>query len=112
MMATFEIQKFKRVDLIRVSGRIDAANVSELEEILQARLDAGRYRLVVNIAGIDFINSAGIRALVSARIQCNKRSGDVRIAEPTERIRGILELIGIDPLFEIFDDTTAAVGSF
>jgi anti-anti-sigma factor len=111
-MTTIEVKEFKRVDLIRIGGRIDVANVGELEETLQTRLDADRYRLVVNLAGINFMNSAGIRALVAARSECRKRGGDVRIAEPTDRILGILEIAGLIPLFEIYDDDTTAVGSF
>lgn len=111
-MTTIERESFRRVDLITVKGRIDASTVSQLEAALEGALNDGRYRLVVNMAGIDFINSGGIRALIAARKESMQHGGAVRIAEPTERIKGVLEIAGITPLFEIYDDETAAVGSF
>ncbi len=111
-MVTIEHEEFKRVDLIKVIGRIDSSNANELEGALKTRHDDGRYRLVLELSEVEYMSSAGLRALVGALRESKRHSGDVRIASPSERMREVLDLAGLDSVFRIFDDTTAAVGSF
>lgn len=111
-MVTIEHEEYRRVDLIKVIGRVDSSNASQLEGALKNRQDDGRYRLVLELSGIDYMSSAGLRALVGALRESKKHSGDVRIASPSERMREVLDLAGLDSVFRIFDDATSAVGSF
>lgn len=112
--STLEIttQEMKRVDLITVSGRVDSSTAPELEEALQGRLDDGRYNLVLDLSDVNYLSSAGLRAMVSALRTCKGKGGDVRVAAPSERVQEVLELAGLDALFKSYDDVTLAVGSF
>ncbi len=112
--STLEIttQEMKRVDLITVSGRVDSSTAPELEEALQGRLDDGRHNLVLDLSDVNYLSSAGLRAMVSALRACKKKGGDVRVANPSERVEEVLELAGLDALFESYDNVTLAVGSF
>ncbi|MDX1688775.1 MAG: STAS domain-containing protein [Candidatus Promineifilaceae bacterium] len=112
--STLEIttQEMKRVDLITVSGRVDSSTAPELEEALQERLNDGRHNLVLDLSDVNYLSSAGLRAMVSALRACKKKGGDVRVANPSERVQEVLELAGLDALFESYDDVTLAVGSF
>jgi anti-sigma B factor antagonist len=106
------ITPMKRVDLVVVSGRVDSSTSTELDEILQGRLDEGRSNLVLDLSDVHYMSSSGLRSLVSALRESKKKGGDVRIASPSERVREVLGLAGLDSLFESYDDVTAAVGSF
>ena len=112
--STVEIttQEMKRVDLITISGRVDSSTAPELEEVLQERMDQGHHNLVLDFSGVNYLSSAGLRAMVSALRTCKGKGGDVRVAEPSERVQEVLELAGLDTLFKSYDDVTAAVGSF
>ena len=107
-----ETESFKRVDLLTVSGRIDSSNASELEDAFKSLAEDGRYRLVVDLSGIEYMSSAGLRALVAALRESKKHHGDVRIAEPSERMSEVLNLAGLDSVFSIYEDSTSAVGSY
>lgn len=107
-----DVQEMTRVDLITVKGRVDSSNAAELEEVLKERTDSGRYNLVLNLKDVNYMSSAGLRALVSALRECKRHRGDVRISQPSERIVEVLDLAGLDPLFQTYADDTAAVGSF
>lgn len=111
-MVEIKIENFKRVDLITIEGRIDSSNANELEDTFKTLADDGRYRLVVDLSGIKYMSSAGLRALVAAFRECKKHSGDLRIANPSERMEEVLNLAGLDDVFGVYDDTTAAVGSY
>ena len=111
-MLDISVQSLKRVDLITVSGRVDSSTAPELEETLNDRMNEGRYNLVLEMSGVNDLSSAGLRALVAALRTCKKKSGDVRIANPSERVAEVMALAGLDTLFTMYDDVTIAVGSY
>ena len=106
------VESMKRVDLVTVNGRIDSSNAAHFEKSLEELMETGRHKLVLNLTGVSYMSSAGLRTLVSALKECKKRSGDVRLAAPSERVAEVLSLAGLDSLFQVYDDDTAAVGSF
>jgi anti-sigma B factor antagonist len=105
-----EVQSYKRVDLVKASGRVDSNNAHELEQAFQQLGRTGRYQLVVDLSGIDYMSSAGLRALVAALRESKRHNGDLVIASPSARMREVLTLAGLDSVFSIYDDTIAAVG--
>ena len=111
-MLDISVQSLKRVDLITLSGRVDSSTAPDLEETLEDRIDKGRYNLVLDLSDVNYLSSAGLRALVSALRTCKKKGGDVRIANPSERVSEVMSLAGLDSLFTMYDDVTVAVGSY
>ncbi|WP_420645204.1 STAS domain-containing protein [Candidatus Leptofilum sp.] len=108
----FSVESMKRVELVTVSGRIDSSNAAEFEGGLKQLTGTGRSNLVLNLAGVTYMSSAGLRTLVSTLKECKRGGGDVRLAAPSERVSEVLSLAGLDSLFKVFEDDTAAVGSF
>ena len=111
-MLDITVENFKRVDMLTVSGRIDGSNAGELETAFRGLTDDGRYQIVAELGGVDYMSSAGLRALVATMRECKKHRGDLRIANPSERITEVLELAGLNSIFQIYEDSAAAVGSF
>jgi anti-anti-sigma factor len=105
-------QNFKRVDLVTVSGRVDSSNAPILDQALKDLTNDGRCNLVLDLSEVDYMSSAGLRSLVSALRDCKKQGGDVRLATPSARVSDVLSLAGLDAIFQVFDTTTEAVGSF
>ena len=101
---SISVEGYKRVDVVTVNGRIDSSNASELD----AALENCRDNIVLELSGVTYMSSAGLRAIVSAR----KRGGSVSIATPSERVAEVLQMAGLAPLFPTFDDITDAVGSY
>lgn len=111
-MLKINVEEYKRADLIEVSGRIDSSNASELEGAFKGLADEGRYQLVVEGSGVEYMSSAGLRALVAALRESKKHRGDLRIANPSERMQEVLNLAGLDSVFGIYEDATSAIGSY
>jgi anti-sigma B factor antagonist len=105
-------QNFKRVDLVTVSGRVDSSNAPQLDEALKNLTNSGRSNLVLDLSQVDYMSSAGLRSLVSTLRDCKRKGGDVRLATPSPRVSDVLSLAGLDSIFEVYDNTTEAVGSF
>lgn len=109
-----EIQtsELKRVTLFEISGRIDSTNASELGEALNAAIDAGRTQVVLDLSNVEYMSSAGLRELVTALKKVKRGTGDLRLASPSPRVMEVLELAGLDSIFEIYPNQVEAVGSF
>ncbi len=109
----FTHTEFKRCDMVKVTGRVDSATAPKFNEALSAIMDAGRYRIVLDLSELTFISSAGLRVLISAQKNCKRYNrGEVVLANAPENIMSALELAGFTPLFKIFGDTISAVGNF
>jgi anti-sigma B factor antagonist len=109
---TVNIEDMKRVELVEVSGRIDSSNAAQFDDILKEIAKRGKYNVVLNMAGVEYISSAGLRALVALLRENKKHRGDVRLAQPSERVVEVLSLAGLDSLFAVYNDSASAVGSF
>lgn len=111
-------RRMNRVDLVEVSGRVDAATAPQLKQQIEALFEEGRYRIVLDLAGLEYVSSPGLRVLIEARKKARDwkitdlEGGDIRIANLPPRIKEVFDLTGFTSLFELYSDTVEAVGSF
>jgi len=106
------ISEMRRVTLVEVSGRVDSTNAVQLGETLNSQIDAGRLQLVVDLSGVEYMSSAGLREMVAALKKVRNLNGDMRIATPSERVKEVLDLAGLSAIFQIFPTQVEAVGSY
>jgi anti-sigma B factor antagonist len=113
MAAKITTKQYKRVDLVEVDGRIDSSTAPELDKALQKIVNAGHYRIVVDLAETEFMSSAGLRTLIAALKQVHRfNRGDLRISSMPSKIKKAFELVGLLELFKVYDNAVDAVGSF
>jgi anti-sigma B factor antagonist len=97
----------------RVSGRIDELHWEAFAEALKAGVEAaaggGRKSLVLDLSGVDYISSRGLRALTIGKKHGDAAGVMVTIAAPNEMVREILAISRYDKLFAIHDNVDAAV---
>jgi anti-sigma B factor antagonist len=105
-------QNFKRVDLVTVSGRVDSSSAPDLDQALKNLTKDGRCNLVLDLSQVEYMSSAGLRSLVSTLRDCKRQGGDVRLATPSTRVSEVLGLAGLDSIFQVYNTTTEAVGSY
>lgn len=106
-----QIQEYKRLAIVAVAGRVDSATSADLETALQTLMDKGKKNLVLDLAGVEFLSSSGLRVLVNAYKAC-KAAGELCVAQPSERAASSLSIAGVDTLFTIHPTREAAVASF
>jgi len=95
---------------LSVSGcdAIDSANAAEVKsEALRLLGDVPD--VVVDLTGVDFLDSAGVGVLVGLFKNSRLRGGRARFCGMTPGVRSVLELIQLDRIFEIYDDAEEAV---
>lgn len=89
-------------------GRADSTSSATLEAALLRQLDAGHTRLVVDLGGVEYISSAGLRVLLMLAKKLQGGGHLVLCAMP-ESVRLVFELAGFLPIFEIEDSRAAAL---
>ena len=105
-------KEYKRVTVMTVTGRVDSVTYSEFENSLQAEMDQGRVNIALDLSGVEFISSAGLRVLVNARKNVKTAGGKIIIAQPSQQVIETLEIAGLEVLFEQFPDREAAIAAF
>ena len=79
------VEDLKRVELVRVSGRIDSSNAAQFDGVLK-EVVSRKNNVVLEMSEVDYISSAGLRAMIALLRECKKHKGDVRLAAPSERV--------------------------
>ena len=106
-------QDFKHCTLLAVKGRVDSSTAPQFSQSLSEVAEKGSYKIVVDMSELEYMSSAGFRALLATQRDCKRYNrGEIVLSVVPERIREALELAGFTELFKVFEDNTAAVGHF
>lgn len=86
---------------ITPSGKLDELQAELLAVILTEQLAAGHKWLIVNLSEVEFLSSAGLKALVAAWQRVRDQKGELALASVNRRVGEVLEMIGLDMVFTI-----------
>lgn len=95
--------------LVVVDGRIDQTQTPQLEQELNQLLGNGRNRLIIDMTGTTYINSGGLRTLVSAWRKARETGGNVVLFGLPQRIADIFAMVGFDKVFRIVNTQAEAI---
>jgi anti-sigma B factor antagonist len=100
------------IKILEIKGRFDTLSAPGVQTWLE---DATRYRpaqVVVNLAGVDFVDSTALATLVSGMKRSRQVDGDLRLCGLRAPVRMIFELTRLDQAFEIFTLEEEAIAAF
>ncbi|HHN46875.1 MAG TPA: anti-sigma factor antagonist [Planctomycetes bacterium] len=108
--------KTERLDgktaLVEVQGFLDAHTFERLEEEINGLFAEGTYRLVVDIAGVDYISSAGAGVFIGSVTEAQENGGDIVLVNPTANVLDVFDLLGLTQIFTICKTKEEALGAF
>jgi len=113
-MNAFKVKRkdVKEVSVIYLKGYLDAHTAHEFEEALQELVDEQRVRIVVNLSELTYISSAGLGVFMGFIQDVRKKKGDIKIAEPNEKVYRVFDLLGFPVLYEIFQQEAEAIKKY
>jgi anti-sigma B factor antagonist len=100
------------VSVIVISGSLDAVTAPKLTEFISHELGSGSTKLVVDLTGLDYTSSAGLRVLLSTTKEARQKGGDLRVASVQPSVKKVFELSGFTSILKFFPDVVSAVSSF
>jgi anti-sigma B factor antagonist len=102
----------KNVAVLSVSGRVDSATAPDLENGLKKLVEGEKTQIVLDLKNVEYMSSAGLRAMVSTLKAVKRVNGDLRLASPSPRVEEVLRLAGLTSIFSIHPTREEAVASF
>ena len=109
-----DIKESGAVCVLKLKGRLVSGEaVNQFENAFQRALSEGHIFLVLDLEALPYIDSSGIGSVVNALRQANKLGGSVKLVSPSTFVAKTLKMVGILPLFEVFEsepDALAACG--
>lgn len=95
--------------IVEVGGEVDVATAPRLREQLIKLVNDQRFRIVVDLGGVDFIDSTGLGVLIGALKRVRTHDGDLALVCTERRILKVFEITGLDRVFRIRDTVDDAV---
>lgn len=101
------------VTIVDLSGRITLGEGSAaLKDTVHDLLSKGLKRIVLNLGEVNYVDSSGIGALVSALTAAKNQGGQLKLLNVTKRVHDLLQITKLHSLFDVKNDEAAAVQSF
>jgi anti-anti-sigma factor len=107
-----EVTLEKQSTIVVVTGTVDALTAPDLAKILGKEIADGRVNLIVDITGVEFMSSAGLRTLLVGVKESRSNGGDLRIVSTNPGIDKVLKMSGFHSIAKVFPSQAEAVASF
>lgn len=101
------------VTVIDMDGRITLGEGSDLlRDLISEKLDSGHMKIVMNLAGINYIDSTGLGELVAGYRQIKSQGGELKLLNLNKKVSDLLQITKLYAVFDIHNDEAQAVASF
>lgn len=102
------------VTIVSVSGDITLGSGAEvrIKDKIRSLLQQGRTKIVLDLGGVAYVDSAGLGQLVQSHVTVARNGGVLKLVGVTRRLNDLLVVTRLVTVFDCFDDEAAAVGSF
>ena len=93
---------------LELNGRLDTLSAPGVEAAFDAHIEAGSTRLILNMNNVHFINSAGLRVLMTTAKKIARENGKLVFCKLPPEVQSVFEIGGLLSIFLIADDEPAA----
>ncbi len=97
---------------IAINGRLDAVTAAAAEADINKVIESGATRLVLNLAGLEYVSSAGLRVLLVIAKKMSRQNGRIVLCGLQDTVREVFTISGFLSIFLIAADEAEAVRAF
>jgi anti-sigma B factor antagonist len=105
------IRPGRECTVVKVAGELDLATSPQLRDGLPRILDAGTRTVVVDLAGVGFMDSSALGAIIVVFKALREGGGRLCLAAVQPPVRSLLAVTSVDPVIDIYDTVQAAEAS-
>jgi anti-sigma B factor antagonist len=107
------IEKRENIDFISFStDRINALNIEEIKEKIIKVLESPNSKLLINLSGVEYIDSSGFGCFLSAMKTARNNYGTIKFCCLSPGIISVFETLYLHTIFEIYPDPESGIKSF
>jgi len=101
------------ITILDIDGRIVLGDeIGDLRDAVRALVAAGKKKIILNLAGVDYIDSSGVGELVGSFTTVRNAGGELKLLNLTQKVHDVLHVTKLYTVFDIKDDEFTAVRSF
>lgn len=100
------------IDLITVSGSLDAHSFEEFETAVNNLFAQGRFKIIVDMANLDYISSAGAGVFIAAHTEAEENGAKLVLLSPTKTVAEAFDILGLTEVFSTAKDREEAMAAF
>jgi anti-sigma B factor antagonist len=113
MAVTAKTRRVGNVAIIDLNGRITLGeSTGILRDELRSLLSQGNKQILLNMAGVTYVDSAGLGELVGAYTTATNQGGAVKLLHPQTKLKDLMQITKLHTIFPAFEDEKKAVESF
>ena len=105
------LKKLDDTDVLELVGEIDVYTAPQFKEAVNKMLTSGQKHLIIDMAGVTYMDSSGFGALLSATKRLRPEGGTVNLVKCNPAIDRILRITRLNTVFATFDSVDTAVKS-
>ncbi len=110
---TITTREVSHVTIVDINGRITLGDeTGKLRDTIRGLIAAGKKKIVLNLAQVDYIDSSGVGELVSSFTTVRNSGGELKLLSLTKKVQDVLYVTKLYTVFDIKDDEFTAVKSF
>ena len=101
------------VTILDMDGKITIGEGSvAVRTAIRKLLEEGKKKILLNVAGVGYVDSSGIGELVSSYTTINREGGQLKLLKLTQKIRDLLGITKLLTVFDTYEDEASALNSF
>ena len=102
------------VMVIRVTGDITLNKGGDviLKDKINSVLQQGQKKLLLDLGGVAYVDSAGLGQLVQVKVTAGRASADLKLLHITKRLQDLLVVTRLSTVFDSYEDEAAALATF
>ena len=107
-------RKVDGVMIVDAAGKITMGDGSDimLRDKMRSLVQQGERRILLNLADVNYVDSAGLGEIVQAYATATKNGGTLKLLNPTKRLQDLLSITKLLTVFDTYDSEADAVKSF
>jgi len=105
------VQSHPDIAVVTILGSIDPRNLSMLEGVLEAASRRGFRTVILDLAEVRYINSAGLAYLVNLSDALASRGGGLHLANPQPKVKVVFDLMGVSEFFKLYKSVDSALAA-
>jgi anti-sigma B factor antagonist len=110
---TINTREVSHVTIVDINGRITLGDeTGQLRDTVRQLIAAGKKKIILNLAHVDYIDSSGVGELVSSFTAVRNAGGELKLLSLTKKVHDVVQVTKLYTVFDIKDDEFTAIKSF